>query len=103
MRAGIIACVLGAVAGLVTLIAQGPRDVSALAAQSHLGGLNLAPLARGFYKGALMVNGGYTRESAAAAIAGGTTDLVSFGATFLANPDLPERFRHAAAWSPNFN
>ena len=46
LRAGLIACSLGAVAGLVTLIAQGPRDISTLAAQSHLGGLNLAPLAR---------------------------------------------------------
>ena len=45
LRAGIIACSLGAIAGLVTLIAQGPRDISTLAAQSHLGGLNLAPLA----------------------------------------------------------
>jgi hypothetical protein len=47
LRAGVIACVLGAIAGLVTLIAQGPRDIATLAEQSHLGMLNLAPLARG--------------------------------------------------------
>ncbi len=47
LRAGIIACSLGAVAGLVTLIAQGPHDVATLATQSHLGALNLAPLAHG--------------------------------------------------------
>src|SRR5215831_388633 len=45
LRAGLIACILGAMAGLITLIAQGPRDVATLAAQSHLGALNLAPLA----------------------------------------------------------
>jgi hypothetical protein len=45
LRAGLIACSLGAIAGLITLIAQGPHDVATLAAQSHLGGLNLAPLA----------------------------------------------------------
>jgi hypothetical protein len=45
LRAGLIACSLGAIAGLVTLIAQGPRDTTTLAEQSHLGGLNLAPLA----------------------------------------------------------
>jgi hypothetical protein len=45
LRAGLIACSLGAIAGLSTLIAQGPHDVTTLAAQSHLGGLNLAPLA----------------------------------------------------------
>jgi hypothetical protein len=46
LRAGLLACGLVTAAGLATLIAQGPRDVSALAAHSHLGGLNLAPLAR---------------------------------------------------------
>src|SRR6478752_5043406 len=45
LRAGLVACGLVTVAGLVTLIAQGPHDVSTLATQSHLGGLNLAPLA----------------------------------------------------------
>jgi hypothetical protein len=45
LRAGLIACSLGATAGLITLLAQGPHDVASLAAQSHLGGLNLAPLA----------------------------------------------------------
>src|SRR5215831_9824170 len=44
LRAGLVACGLVTVAGLVTLIAQGPRDVGTLATQSHLGGLNLAPL-----------------------------------------------------------
>jgi hypothetical protein len=45
LRAGLIACSLGAIAGLITLVALGPHDVAALAAQSRLGGLNLAPLA----------------------------------------------------------
>jgi hypothetical protein len=45
LRAGLLACGLGAIAGLAALIAQGPRDVGTLAAQSHLGGLSLAPLA----------------------------------------------------------
>jgi len=45
LRAGLIACSLSALAGLITLIAEGPHDVATLAEQSHLGGLNLAPLA----------------------------------------------------------
>jgi N-ethylmaleimide reductase len=60
----------------------------------------LAPLVRGLHDGALIVNGGYTRESGAAAVAAGTTDLVSFGTIFLANPDLPARFRRDAALNP---
>jgi N-ethylmaleimide reductase len=40
-----------------------------------------------------MVNGGYDQQKAEAAIARGDANLVSFGTLFLANPDLPERFR----------
>lgn len=45
------------------------------------------------FQGLLMVNSGYDREKAEAAIALGKADLVSFGTLFIANPDLPERFR----------
>jgi len=48
---------------------------------------------RPIFQGKLMVNGGYDREQAEAAIASGNADLVSFGVLFIANPDLPERFR----------
>ena len=40
-----------------------------------------------------MLNGGYDAESGNAAIESGLADLISFGVLFLANPDLPERFR----------
>ncbi len=48
------------------------------------------------FRGPLMVNGGYTFEAAEAVVASGRADLVSFGSSFLANPDLPERFAEAA-------
>jgi N-ethylmaleimide reductase len=51
---------------------------------------------RKFYKGTLMANGGFTRDSANDILSGGLADLVSFGAPFIANPDLPERFRRDA-------
>ncbi len=44
------------------------------------------------FRGPSMVNGGFTAESAEAMLASGRADLVSFGVSFLANPDLPERF-----------
>ncbi len=50
-------------------------------------------LFRPIYRGTLIVNGGYTKETASAALAEGNADLVSFGSLFVANPDLPERFR----------
>ena len=51
------------------------------------------PLFRPMYQGTLIGNGNYTQETANAALAKGDVDLVSFGKLFLANPDLPDRFR----------
>ncbi len=48
---------------------------------------------RPFFRGTVIANGGYTKETGNAAIANGSADLISFGVLFLANPDLPERFR----------
>lgn len=41
-------------------------------------------------------NGGYTADETRERIAAGKTDLVTFGRPFIANPDLPERFRLGA-------
>ena len=49
---------------------------------------------RRHYKGRLMANLGFTRESANAIIKEGTADVVSFGVPFIANPDLVERFQN---------
>lgn len=56
----------------------------------------LAARLRAAFKGPLMLNGGYDRASADAALAAGTADLVSFGVPFIANPDLPARFKAGA-------
>ena len=48
---------------------------------------------RGIYKGAYMTNGGYDRDRAERVLERGDADIVSFGRLFLANPDLPERFK----------
>lgn len=44
-----------------------------------------------------IVNGGYTGDSAAQAVADGHADAVAFGRAFIANPDLPKRLRLNAA------
>jgi N-ethylmaleimide reductase len=49
---------------------------------------------RHHYSGRLMANMGFTQESGNAILKEGTADLVSFGAPFIANPDLAERFKH---------
>lgn len=59
-------------------------------------GNRLASVIRAKFGGALMLNGGYDGQSATAAIEEGGADLIAFGVPFLANPDLPERFRRHA-------
>lgn len=48
------------------------------------------------YPGTLIVAGGYTLARANAVLKQGMADLVAFGQLFIANPDLPERFRRDA-------
>lgn len=44
-----------------------------------------------------LMGSGLTQQSAERALADGAADAAVFGSAFLANPDLPERFRLGAA------
>lgn len=44
-------------------------------------------------KNTLVANTGYTKESAETELEKGIADVISFGVSFLANPDLPKRFK----------
>ncbi len=57
----------------------------------------LAPRVRQIFKGLMLINIGYDQPTAQALVNAGAVDAVSFGALFLANPDLPERFKRGAA------
>lgn len=48
------------------------------------------------YAGTLIVNAGYDHERGMQVVAENKADLVAYGRPFLANPDLPERFRRNA-------
>jgi len=61
----------------------GPRDVAPF---------DYAALRRRF-DGAWMVNNGYSRDMALAAVASGAADLVAFGKPYIGNPDLVRRLR----------
>jgi N-ethylmaleimide reductase len=54
---------------------------------------------RRHWKGSLIAAGGYTPDSAEAALMSGKADLVAFGRPFIANPDLVERIRSGRAWA----
>ena len=47
---------------------------------------------RDAFDGVYIANGGYDKPRANAALAAATSDLVAFGAAYIANPDLVERF-----------
>jgi hypothetical protein len=57
------------------------------------GPLQITPKMRAAFRGPLIANGGYDAETASVVLSRGDADLVSFGASFLANADLPERLR----------
>ncbi|MCX5944021.1 MAG: alkene reductase [Cyanobacteria bacterium] len=59
----------------------------------------LSPM-RAAYQGVLVANTGYSAAEANQAIGSGAVDAVAFGTAFLANPDLPERFRRGADLNP---
>jgi 2,4-dienoyl-CoA reductase-like NADH-dependent reductase (Old Yellow Enzyme family) len=52
----------------------------------------VAPLIRKAFKGLLVLNSDYDFARGQAALASGLADAITFGRTFLANPDLPHRF-----------
>jgi N-ethylmaleimide reductase len=61
------------------------------------GAKRMSPLLRRNFHHTYIVNGGFDLDSANAAIHGGEADLVAFGTPFLANPDLPQRYRTSAS------
>ena len=60
-------------------------------------------LIRSIYTGPLVLNSDYTAAQAEADVACGRCDAISFGRPYISNPDLAERIRAGAEWSPNVN
>ncbi|MEP3441823.1 MAG: alkene reductase [Sulfitobacter sp.] len=60
-------------------------------------GAELIKALRPHYTGFYMANGGYDAASGAEAIEKGHAHAVAYGRPFIANPDLPERFRRGAS------
>ncbi|MET3898187.1 N-ethylmaleimide reductase [Devosia sp. UYZn731] len=56
---------------------------------------------RSLYSGALIANGGYTFETGNARVRDGFADAIAYGAPFISNPDLVERFSTGLSLSPS--
>jgi hypothetical protein len=72
---------------------SGDRSVS-------VAGVDAARFSRERFDGTLMVAGGYTAESAERTLREGMADLIGFGRTYIANPDLALRLHAGAALAP---
>ena len=57
-------------------------------------------LFRPIWRGVLISAGGFTGETAEAAIAQGHADAIAFGRIFISNPDLPSRLRNGFPLTP---
>jgi N-ethylmaleimide reductase len=57
-------------------------------------------LFRPLWRGVLISAGGFTGETAEAAIAQGNADAIAFGRIFISNPDLPRRLQHGFPLTP---
>lgn len=63
-------------------------------------GQNPIDLIRSHYRGTLFAVGGFTRDSGRAALADRRADAIVYGRSYIANPDLVERFVRGAALNP---
>jgi N-ethylmaleimide reductase len=72
---------------------NGTLSVPATAGSSRLGSGYFRPL----FSGAIIAAGGHTAGTGTARIQRHEADLIAYGQLFIANPDLPARFRRNAA------
>src|SRR6202171_6206670 len=78
-----------------------PRSRGAARAEvNHQNVPSAMVLFRPIWNGVLISAGGFTGETAEAAIAAGHADAIAFGRIFISNPDLPRRLRHGYPLTP---
>jgi len=76
--------------------ALGERKIAFICTREHEGQDSISVQLKKEFGGVYIANEGFTQESAEQIIARGDADAVAFGKLFIANPDLPERFRRHA-------
>ncbi|TGE16100.1 alkene reductase [Hymenobacter elongatus] len=57
----------------------------------------VGPHLRKIFTGPFLLNGGYTQQTAEAALENKEADMIAFGIPYIANPDLVERYQQGAA------
>jgi 2,4-dienoyl-CoA reductase-like NADH-dependent reductase (Old Yellow Enzyme family) len=74
----------------------GKRRLAFICARESLGPKRIGPQLKAAFGGSYIANEQFTQATAGQVLAAGEADAVAFGVPFIANPDLPERFRRNA-------
>jgi 2,4-dienoyl-CoA reductase-like NADH-dependent reductase (Old Yellow Enzyme family) len=84
--------------GTFTYVARelGEREIAFICAREHKAEDWIGPKLKKAFGGVYIANENFTQESAQAALDAGEADAVAWGRTFIANPDLVERFARNA-------
>lgn len=75
----------------------GRRGIAFICARESLQAPRLGPSIKRAFGGTFVANEKFTAETAQATLDAGEADAVAFGVPFIANPDLPRRFKEGAA------
>lgn len=78
----------------------GKRKIAFICTREYQGPDSVSPELKKRFGGVFIGNEKFTNETAQAAIEAGTVDAVAFGKLFIANPDLPLRFKLDAPLNP---
>jgi len=78
----------------------GKRHVAFICVRESLGERRIGPQLKAAFGGSYIANEQFTQATADQVLAAGEADAVAFGVPFIANPDLPERFRTNAPLNP---
>jgi 2,4-dienoyl-CoA reductase-like NADH-dependent reductase (Old Yellow Enzyme family) len=72
------------------------RGIAFLCTREARAADSISPALKKAFGGVMIANEKFTKEIAEAVIESGDADAVAFGQLFIANPDLPERFKRGA-------
>jgi len=75
----------------------GKRKIAFICAREHAGEGRIGPHLKKSFGGVYIANERFTKDTAEAALKAGDADAVAFGVLFIANPDLPARFKTGSA------
>jgi len=73
--------------------ALGKRKIAFIFTREHFNAPPLTPALKKTFRGCLIANEQFTKESANHLLEEGTADAIAFGQAYIANPDLVERFQ----------